>query len=341
MIDYFYYTLIEMQYNDDFILYSMDGPYKRYTDILKYYHNDSPLIESIVKYVMDVYKKDNIETCLMDSECIPVITVPREHIYYIILSVLSNPLQTVGFSFKVIEEGTDVKDNSLTKLLYMLMLKVLQAQIITYAVKEVIKDIRADDHTIDLLKDDIAKFIHTTIFNENDLGFERIIDYTYIPQLYGIYDSYVLHIFDRSHPVIINEKIHTDIDFSGCFIDKAVSELHSELLTIFNKLCPNGRHIVLTVSDEDDYDYIKLITDSTINISVDIIYHNAMDFKDACIEYFINESPNEFIKDIIYLHDNEYGLINDIYEFPPHPPDSFEEIPERIIPFLIDIAKTL
>ncbi len=330
-----------MQYNDDYISYFMDGAYNRYTNILDHYHNDSPLIESIVKYAMDVYKNDNIETCLMDNEYITVIIIPREHLYYIIRSVLSNPLQTIGFSFNVIEDGTDVKDNTLTKPLYALMLKVLQAQIINHAVEDAINDIRADDHTIDSLKDDIAKFIHTTIFNENDLGFERIIDYTYIPQLYGVHDSYMLHIFDKSHPVIANEKIHTDIDLSGCFTDKSVSELHSELLTLFNKLYPNERHIILTVNDEDDYSYVKLITDNTINVSINMIYHNARDFKDICIEHFVNESPNKFVRDIIYLHDNEYGLINDIYDFPPHPPESLEEIPERITPFLINIAKTL
>jgi hypothetical protein len=243
---------------------------------------------------------------------------------------------------KVIKDDTSVsvKDNILTKPLYMLMLKVLQAQMIKYAVEEAINDIYADDHQIDSLKDDIAMFIHTKVFNENDLEFKQIIDNTHIPQLYGIYDFYMLHIFDESHPVIVNEKIHTDINLSGCFIDKSVSELHSDLLTVFNKLRSNEGHIVLTVKDEDEYSYVKVIIDNTTNISIDTIYHKAGDFKDACLEHFVKKSPNKFIKDIIDIHDNEYGLIDDVYDFPPHPPELFEEIPEPIRPFLMTITKT-
>lgn len=348
MIAYFYYIIIEMQYNDDFISYFMDDTdyffmnraYTKYISILDYYHNDFPIIDSIVKYIMDVYENDNIEICLTANEYMPIITIPRQHLYYIISNALLNPLRTIGFSFKVIEDKTDLKDNVLTKSLYILMLKVLQARIIDRAVEEAINDIRADDHQIDSLKDDIARFIHDTIFNENDLEFEHIIDCAYIPQLYGLHDSYILHIFDESHPIIINEKIHTDINLSGCFIDKSVSELHSDLLTIFNRPRHNERHIVLTVKDADDYSYIKVITDNTIRIAINTIYHKAEDFKYACIEHFINKSPNKFIKDIIELHDNEYGLIDDVYDFPPHPPESFEEIPEPIRPFLINIAKT-
>ena len=351
MIDYFYYTLIEMQYNDDFTAYFIDDvdyafinrAYTKYIAILDYYQNDYPIIDSIVKYIMDVYEKDNIEICLIEMEYIPVITVPRKHLYYIISNILLNPSQTIGFPFKVIKDDINISisDNILTKPLYMLMLKVLQARIINHAVKEAINDIYADDQQTDSLKDAIAMFIHTKVFNEDDLKFEQMINHTYIPQLYGLHDSYILHIFDESHPIIVNGKIHADINLSGCFIDKSVSELHSELLSAFNKLYSNENNIVLTVKDEDDCSYIKVVTNNTTNVSIDIIYHKVEDFKDACIEHFVNKFPNKFIKDIIELHDNEYGLIDDVYDFPPHPPESFEEIPEPITPFLINIAKTL
>ena len=221
------------------------------------------------------------------------------------------------------------------------MLKVLQARIINHAVNEVINDIRADDPQIDLLRDNIAIFIRRTVFDDNALGFERIIDNTYIPPLYSIYESCTLHLFDESHPVVTNGKIHTDINLSGCFTDKPISELHSDLLMIFNKLRANEFHVTMVVKDENDYEYIKLLTDNTTAVYIKMIYHKAQDFKDACIEHFVNKSPNEFIKDIIYLHDDEYGLIDDVYEYPPHPPESFNEIPERIIPFLINIAETI
>lgn len=334
-----------MLYNREFISYFTEytdyfftyRPYNRYTNILEYYRNDCLLVESISEYIMNVYKNDSMEVCLTDNQYMPLISVPRQHIYYIIRNVILKPIQTVGFSFKFIEE-MDINDNTLTKPLYMLLLKVLQARIIKYAVDSVIDDIRTYDHQS--LKDDIALFIHHRVFDENDLRFEHMLDYTYIPQLFSIYECCTLHLFDESHPIITNGKIHTDINLSGCFTDKSVSELHSDLLMAFNRLHSNEFHITIIIKDENDYEYIKLLTNDTIKVSIDMIYHKEQDFKDACIEHFVNKSPNKFIKDIIYLHDIEYGLVNDVYEYPPHPPESFEEIPERVTPFLIDIMKS-
>lgn len=327
-----------MLYDGDSIAYfTEDSPYGHYTNILEHYHNDCLLVEAIIEYIMDVYKNDSIEVCLMDNEYMPLITVPQQHIYYIIRKAILNPIQTVGFPFKFIEDA-DTSDNTLTKPLYMLMLKVLQARIINYAVDGVIDDIRTYDHQS--LKDDVALFIHHKVFDENDLRFEHMLDYTYIPQLYSIHEGCTLHLFDESHPIITNGKIHTDTDLSGCFSDKSVSELHSDLLMVLNRIRYNEQHITIIVKDENDYNYIKLLTDNTIKISISMIYHKAQDFKDACIEHFIDNSPNEFIKDIIYLHDAECGLISDVYEYPPHPPESFEEIPESITPFLINILKS-
>lgn len=327
-----------MLYDGDSMAYfTENSPYSRYTNILEHYHNDCRIIEAIVEYTMDVYKNDSMEVCLMDNEYMPLITVPRQHIYYIIRNAILNPTQTIGFPFKFIEE-TNINDNALTKPLYMLMLKVLQAKIINYAIDGIINDICVHDHQ--LLKDDIALFVHHRIFDENDLRFEHMLDYTYIPQLYSIYEGCTLHIFDESHPVITNGKIHTDINLSGCFSDKSVSDLHSELLMVLNRIRSNEQDITIIVKDENDYNYIKLLTDNTIKISITTIYHKAQDFKAACIEHFIDKSPNDYIKDIIYLHNTEYGLVNDIYEYPPHPPESFEEVPESITPFLINIAKS-
>lgn len=326
-----------LHFTDDTCYFVTDRPYNRYTNILEHYHNDSPIIDSIVKYAMNVYKNDNMEVCLMDNSYMPLITVPRQHLYYTIGTILLNPLQTVGFSFEIAEE-INIKDNTLTKALYMLMLKVLQARVINYAIDGVINDICTHDQRT--LKDDVAKFVHRMLFDDNALEFERIIDHAVIPQLYSIYDSFTLHLFEDSHPVITNGKIHTDVNLSGCFTDKSISELHSELLTIFNKLRANEHHITAVIKDENDYEYINLLTDNSIKISIDMVYHKAQDFKGACVEHFVNKLPNKFVKDIIYLHDDEHGLVNDIYDFPPHPPESFYEVPERITPFLIDIAKT-
>ena len=325
-----------MLYDGDSISYfTEESPYSRYTNILEHYHNDCLLIEYIVEYIMDIYKNDGMEVCLIDNAYMPLITIPRQHAYYIIRNVILNPVQTIGFPFKFIED-TDINVNTLTKSLYTLMLKVLQAKVIKYIVDSVIDDIRTHDHQS--LKDDIALFVHYKVFDENDLCFEHMLDYTYIPQLFSIYDSCTLHLFDESHPVITNGKIHTDTDLSGCFTDKSVSELHSDLLKLFNKLRYNEQYITILVKDENDYEYIKLLTDNTIKISIATIYHRAQDFKGACIEHFVDKYPNKFIKDIIYLHDAEYGMINDIYEYPPHPPESFEETPESITPFLINIT---
>ena len=345
MIAYFYQLCIRMLFGsdsiscftDDMDYFATDRPYNRYTNILEHYHKDSTIIDSIVNYAMNAYKNDNMEVCLIDNQYMPLITVPRQHLYYTIGTILLNPLQTIGFSFEITEDS-NIKDNTLTKALYMLMLKVLQARVINYAIDGVINDICADDRQT--LKDDIAIFIHRMIFDDNALEFERIIDHTVIPQLYSIYDSCTLHLFEDSHPVITNGKIHTDINLSGCFTDNSVSELHSDLLTVFNKSCANELHATVVIKDEDDYEYIKLLTDNTIKISINIVYHKTQDFKGACIEHFVNKLPNKFIKDIIYLHDDEYGLVNDIYDFPSHPPESFYEISERITPFLMDIAKT-
>ena len=73
MIAYFYYSSIRMQYLDEFIedddYFFTDSSYYRHVSILDCYHNDCPIIDSIIAYVMDVYKKDNIEVCLTNDTC--------------------------------------------------------------------------------------------------------------------------------------------------------------------------------------------------------------------------------------------------------------------------------
>ena len=355
MIAYFYQVCIRMLSGSDFRSFFIvddeyfftNSPYKRYTGILDNCHYGSDIIESIIEYVMSVYEYDNIFTHLTVEGYPFFIRLPKQHLHYTLKDILLNPIRLLGIPLNVNMDNENSENlrkntNILTKNRYIKILKVLQAKIIKYAAKEAIDDyIRADDHLTDRIMNEIAIFIHSKVFNENDLRLENIMDITFIPQFYSTNDEYTVHIFEVNHIVISTGKLHISTDLSGCFIGKSISELHTDLLTTLNGLPLDDHDIIIGIKDEDDYDYIKILLDNSVNISFNAIYHKADNFKDKCVKFFINGTQNEFIKDIIYLHDKEYGLINDKYDYPPHPPESFEEIPKRIIPFLIDIAKSL
>ncbi len=329
--------------NDEYFF--TDSPYTRYTGILESYCSDSSIIESIIEYVMNIYKHDNISINLNVDGYPFFVSLPKQHLHYTLKDILLNPIRLLGIQLSVNMDNENTENlhkntNILTKNQYIKMLKILQAKIIKYAVKGAIDDyIRADDHLTNQIMNEIAMFVHRKVFNERDLRLENVMDIMFIPRLYSINDEYTIHIFDVKHPVIFNDKLHVSTDLSGCFIRKSISELHTELLTTLNRLALDDRDIIISINDENDYTYINLLMDNSVSITFNVIYHKADNFKDNCIEHFINGIQNEFVKDIIYLHDKEYGLINDNYDYPPHPPESFIEIPRSITPFLRYIAK--
>jgi hypothetical protein len=160
-----------------------------------------------------------------------------------------------------------------------------------------------------------------------------------------------LHVFPKDHPLIVERAINIVKDLSNCFTDKSLPELYSELLTIINHWTMMEPEIAIIINSEDDYEYIKLLSDNCRNGTINVIYHDVESFIDSCKRFYKEstvggtyhavQSEDPVIKQLIALHDLQQGLTDDEFEYPAHPPDDMYLLSKPLRPILYKIGKSM
>lgn len=344
-----------------------DTNYHHHLSILDHEDGLPEIVKAIAERIMERVRSNNIDV-LLDVDDIPVpCTIPKEHLVYLLSEFILKSSQISNKRITVVAEEFSVKNNSraqrtdvtikrndstFTKGDYDLLVRLLKAKVMQFAVDDGYMKtyIRAHDpHDESVAISAIVKFINDNVFWKDDIAYANIFNATHVPRLFMIQEELTIHAFVNDHPLVVEQQVVIAKDLSNCFVKLTVAELYSELLTIINCVPLMEREIAIVVESEDDYDYIDLLTKNSRNGIVGTIYHPTLPFVEACKRFYKEaaevdmiydyRSNDPLIKQLITLHDLQYGLIDDQFEYPEHPPEDEGELPKALKPILYRIGK--
>ena len=240
-------------------------------------------------------------------------------------------------------EGESFDKNDYLKLIELLRFKMIDFALETYRKSFTYADDQPN------IKREIANYIASNVFYQPDIEYGKIFDPNHSPSLIVQHNEHTIHCFNKDYPLIVKQKLDIDMDLSGAFIGLSVIELHSTLMDLLNNYLYDDRETVVLVDTEDDYQYIDILTKNVRNGSVSVIYHSTNAFIESCRRFYresaaaemhwYHDSADPIVKRIIQLHDIQKGLTNDDFEYPDHPPESSDELPEPIRPIIYRIGK--
>lgn len=350
-----------------FVDFDDNRSYYRYISILEHETDLPPIIKIIAERIMSRVQSNHIDM-MLEADDLPVLCViPKEHLMFLLgeyilksSQLMDRPITVIAEEFSVNNtrqtphstDKTYKHDESLfTKEDYALLIRLLKAKIIQFSVNAYMDShIRAYDQCDEnRAVSAIVQFINDNVFWDEDISYANLFKPSHIPSLFMNQKDLTLHIFPKNHPLIVEQAMHITSDLSNCYIDKSLPDLYSDLLTIINYWIMVELEIAITVESENDYEYIKLLTDNCRNGTVNVIYHDTSCFIESC-KRFYNESKDydiyypfplkdPIIKQLIALHDLQQGLTDDDFEYPEHPPDDMDMLPKPLRPVLYRIGK--
>jgi hypothetical protein len=370
MLSYFYYPSIPMEETSYFSPFFDDfkdnHDYYHYIGILDYEAELPQIVKVIVEHIMERIRSNNIDI-MLEVDDLPVLCViPKEHLMiligeYILKSsqLMARPITVIAEEFSVNNRQTtrstdktyERNDSTFTKEDYVLLIRLLKAKIMQFSVDVYMKSYTCahDQYDEKRAVAAIVKFIDDNVFWDKDISYANLFKPSYIPSLFMNQSDLTLHVFPKDHPLIVERAINIVKDLSNCFTDKSLPELYSELLTIINYWIMAEPEIAIIVETNDDYEYIKLLTNNCRNGMIKVIYHDTMHFIESCKRFYKEYMDSNtcypiplkdpVIKQLIALHDLQQGLTNDEYEYPEHPPDDMDMLPKPLRHILYKIGK--
>lgn len=355
---------------DDFT-YNEDpyGQYKRMRDFPSDY---SVTIRTIAERIMQSVRDKNIDV-IIEVDDLPILfSVPYTHLTYLLGENILNASRLMERRITVIAEEIsfsntqqrqtddltkdstnttterDIEGETFDKNDYLKLIELLRFKMIDFALETYRRSFTYADDQPNINRA-IANYIESNVFHQMDIEYSRIFDPNHSPSLFAQHDEHTIHCFDKDHPLIVKQKLDIDKNLSGAFINLSVVELHSQLMDLLNNYLYDEGETVVLVDTEDDYQYINLLTKNVRNGSVSTIYHPTNSFIESCRRFYrestatethwYHDSADPIIRRIIQLHDCQNGLTNDDFEYPAHPPESPDELPEPIRPIIYRIGK--
>ena len=358
-------TAVFCPFFDDF---NGSGDLYHYTYILDYEAEIPSIIKTIADRIMERVRLNNVDT-MLEADDLPVLcTIPTEHMMFLLGEFILRASQIMNKHITVIAEEFSVKNNHqptrlidrythnesvFTKDDYSLLIRLLKAKTMQFAVDIYLKSyIRAyDHHDESKAVAAIVKFINNNVFYQEDIDYARLFDTTHIPKLFMNQETLKIHLFTKDHPLIAECHVNIVKDLSNCFIDKTVPELYRDLMNLVNFWANAEPEIAIAVNTTDDGDYIKLLTDNCRNGTIEVIQHSTSQFIESCKRfykefeeshtYYGTKSSDPIIMQLIALHDLQFGLTDDDFDYPEHPPDDMDMLPKPLRPILYRIGKAM
>jgi hypothetical protein len=341
---------------------NINDPYEKYIKMTKFPPNYSPIVNAVAERIMEEIHKENIDV-MIEADDLPVLfSIPATHLLFLLRKHISNVSQIAGKRITVIAkeisfsstsnglkddtEDLPKKDNLFTGNDYKELIELLQYMLIDFSIKSYRNSFtHADDQSFESAAEKaIAEYVYEKIFYCKDIEYGNFFRLSRIPSLTIKQERHTIHSFRKDHPLIVERKIDIDMDLSNVSTKHSVPEIHSLLMDLLNNYLYDEYETAVLVDGEDDYEYIKQLTKNTQNGSIDLIKHSTDEFIEICRRFYKDCSSNyqssyniikePVIKYIISLHDRQKGLTNDEFDYPEHPPEYPDELPEPIIPFL-------
>lgn len=310
--------LIEDPFFD--VNFTVYDAYHRYTYPLQLEAN--PTVQEIVMHIVEEYNKNSIDIMMEVNGQTIMFPIPAQHIIFLLRDALKEM------------EITDLRADIDGKWL----LALLEAHIIKLSVETYTKNFTYVHDTSLLMEDSIARYIHDRVFYDREAWFDKLIDHDYIPPLHMISDTHTIHVFSKTHPVICHKRINTDDDLYRCRLMEPM-DVYAKLLNILNNYLIDEHDSVIIVENEDDYALIASMTKNCCNGFIETIYHESRSFIESCKRYCVHLVKDEYISDIVHVHDTQNGLIDDMSPCTNHPPETPDDMPTSILPFIYAFGK--